>query len=203
MGDGIWYKYAVLGTLKELSFEDAAAHVDGGGAFVDLRDINSYLDVHIPGTIALLYESGPGMASRARDCVPLEVPLVLTEAGSVDLAHAAASLRGKGFNVVGVVRNAINEWARHKGTPASTEVLRGSPGDTGVVLDVGDPGTATHPDALRIPIERLWSRVDELRDEKRVVVLAGRGVRAALAVGVLERAGVPEVLICKTRISGA
>lgn len=188
----------MLGTLKELSFEDAVAHVDSGGAFVDLRDIDDYLDVHIPGTIALLYEYGPGMASRARDCIPLDVPLILTEAGTADLAHAASSLRGKGFNVVGVLHDAINGWARRRGTPASTEVLRGDPGG-GVLLDVGDPGSARNPDARRIPAETLWSRIDELRDEKRVTVLAGRGVRAALAVGLLERAGIPEVLFCKTR----
>ena len=185
--------------MKELSFEEAVAHVDGGGAFVDLRDVDSYLDVHIPGTIALLYEKGPGMASRARDCIPLEVPLVLTDAATADLAHAAASLRGKGFNVVGVVADAINEWARRKERPASTEVLHGAPSGPGIVLDVGDPGAATHPEGVHIPIERLWSRIDEVGDEERVIVLAGRGVRAALAVGILERAGVSEVLFCKTR----
>ena len=189
----------MLGTLKELSFEAAVAQVDGGGAFVDLRDVDSYLDVHIRGSISLLYEQGPGMASRARDCIPLEVPLVLTDTAAADLAHAAASLRGKGFNVVGVLPDAINVWARRKEAPASTEVLQGAPGHPGVVVDVGDPGAAAHPGAVRIPIERLWARIDEVRDEERVVVLAGRGVRAALAVGILERAGVPEVLFCKTR----
>lgn len=188
----------MLGTLKKLGFEAAAASVDAGGAFVDLRDIDAYLDVHIPGSIALLYEYGPGMASRARDCLPLEVPLVIVD-GPYDSAHAAASLRGKGFAVLGLVEDAINEWAKHRGTPASTEVLRGPQPPPGLLLDVGDPDSVGGHDARHIPVERLWSRIDELRAENKVTVVAGRGVRAAVAVGLLERGGIRQVLFWKTR----
>ncbi|MDQ3941242.1 MAG: rhodanese-like domain-containing protein [Actinomycetota bacterium] len=182
-------------TVKAIGIEEARSVVDAGGAFVDLRDVESYLDVHIPGSLALLYESGPGMAGRARDCLPLEIPLVLLDLGVGDMPHAAASLRGKGFDVVGKLDDGINAWARHGGTPASTETVR-SP-DGGVILDIGDPGTARHDAALRIPIETLWHRVDEVRDATRVVVMAGYGVRAALAVGILERAGI-DVVFWKT-----
>ena len=187
----------MLGTLKTLTFEEATAHVDAGGAFVDLRDIQSYLDVHIPGSIALLYESGPGMAARARDCLPLEMPLLVADPGTADVEHAAASLRGKGFTVLGRLDDAINRWAERRGPPASTEVLRDRQAPDGTLLDVGDPGASDAPGAVRIPVERLWSRIDEVRASKRVTVVAGRGVRAALAIGLLERAGIPEVLLWK------
>jgi rhodanese-related sulfurtransferase len=185
-------------TLKKLSFADAAALVDGGAVFVDLRDVEAYLDVHIPGSIELFYEAGPGLASRARDCLPLEWPLILLDLGAGDIDHVAASLRGKGFDVAGSLTDGLNEWAAARGTPSSTEVIRGGDAPEGLLLDVGDPGTTGLDDAVRIPVERLWSRRDEIGGEHRVVVGAGYGIRAALAVGLLERAGVNEVVFWKS-----
>jgi len=182
-------------TLKRLPFEEALAAVDAGAAFVDLRSVDAYLEVHIPGSIALLYEHGPGLASRARDCLPLDLPLVLVDLGEVDYVHAAASLRGKGFTVLGAVEDTINRWAAVRGTPASTDIAEGTIEGSGVVLDVGDSGAPKVHDAVHIPIDQLWKRVSEVADSGRVAVTAGYGVRAALAVGILELAGVDEVLI--------
>ena len=184
-------------TLKQLSFDYALAAVDAGAAFVDLRSVDAYLEVHIPGSIALLYERGPGMASRARDCLPLDLPLVLVDLGEVDYLHAAASLRGKGFTVLGAAEDAINRWAAARGTPASTDVVEGKIEGSGVVLDVGDAGAPKVDGSVSIPIDQLWKRVDEGVASGRVAVTAGYGVRAALAVGILERAGIEEVLIWK------
>lgn len=194
----------MLTTLKDLTFEEALDHIDAGAAFIDLRDIHAYLDVHIPGSIALLYEAGPGMASRARDCIPLDLTLILLDLGTGNPADAAASLRGKGFDVVGKVSDGINRWARSRGAPASTEVIRGGHVPSGRILDVGDPGVGDRRHELeaagvtRIPIERLWSRIDEVRGSHRVVIVAASGVRAAIAVGLLERAGVPEIVFWRT-----
>jgi hydroxyacylglutathione hydrolase len=182
----------VTSTLRALTIGEADAAVDQGAAYVDLRPIRDYLDVHIPGSLALLYEFGPGMASRARDCLPLSLPLILLENGGSDLLHSAASLRGKGFTVLGRLDGGVSEWAKSHGNPASTEVV-GTPAKDATVLNVSDPGAPEAPRAIAIPIERLWVRVDELGGEAPVVVAAGRGIRAALAVGILERAGI-EVL---------
>jgi rhodanese-related sulfurtransferase len=182
-------------TLRRLPFEEALAAVDTGAAFVDLRPTDAYLEVHIPASLALLYERGPGMASRARDCLPLDLPLVLVDLGELDYVHAAASLRGKGFTVLGAAEDAINRWAAVRGTPASTDVTQGTIEGSGVVLDVGDTGAPKVDDAVNIPIDQLWKRIDEVADAQRVAVTSGYGVRAALAVGILERAGVAEVLV--------
>jgi hydroxyacylglutathione hydrolase len=179
----------VTSTLRTLSLEDAEAAVEAGAAFVDLRPIPDYLDVHIPGSLALLYEFGPGMASRARDCLPLSLPLVLLDDDRSDLLNSAASLRGKGFTVLGKLDGGVSEWAKAHGAPASTEELN-APAKDATVLDVSDPGAPKPPDAVSISIERLWGRVGELQGKASVVVCAGRGIRAALAVGVLERAGI-------------
>lgn len=186
-------------TLKTLPFTDAARHVDEGAAFVDLRDVDSYLDVRIPGSLSLLYESGPGFQSRARDCIPLEVPLILLELEGVDMINAASSLRGRGFSVIGTVRDGLREWPRAEGDLVSTDTYRGPQPKNSLVLDVSDPGAMGTGDATRIPIEQLWSRVGEIAAEPRVVIATGYGVRSALAVGILERAGVKEVVVWKTR----
>lgn len=186
-------------TIKDLSVGEATRHIDAGAAFVDLRPVADYLDVHIPGSLSLLYESGPGFQSRARDCIPLTVPLVLLETEGVDMVNAAASLRGRGFAVPGKVADGINEWSRRYGTPASTEIYRGPEPREGVVLDVSDPGTAALNNPLRIPVEQLWTQAAELAERGRIFVAGGRGVRAALAVGILERAGATDVVYYDTR----
>ena len=185
-------------TLKQLSFSEATRNTDAGAAYVDLRPVREYLDVHIHGSLSLLYEKGPGFQSRARDCVPLKVPLILLEADGVDMINAAASLRGRGFTVPGVLADGINEWSKWYGTPASTEVYRGPEPRQGLVLDVSDPGTAELQGAKPIPIESLWARAGEVADQGRVFVAGGRGVRAALAVGILERTGVADVVYYDT-----
>lgn len=182
-------------SLRALGFDEAAAAVDRGGAFVDLRPIESYLEVHIPGSLALLYEFGPGMTARARDCLPLSLPLVLLDLGGADLVNAAGSLRGRGFAVLGKVTDGINEWAAAGGSPVSTEIVARPQGR---VLDVGDPGAQPGEGAVRIPVDELWARASELDDNQEITVASGYGVRAALAVGILERFGY-EVMIWSSR----
>jgi rhodanese-related sulfurtransferase len=186
-------------TLKTLTVDDAWARVDAGAAFTDLRPIADYLDVHIPGSLALLYEFGPGMAVRARDCLPLDLPLILLSDATADMANAAAALRGKGFSVLGCVDDGLNAWAATRGAPASTDIVRGERPPTGTLLDVSDPGARAPEDAQRIPIETLWNRASEAGDADPVVIVAGYGVRAALAVGMLERAGRREIVVWDTR----
>jgi hypothetical protein len=60
---------------------------------------------------------------------------------------------------------------------------------------VHDSGAPSYDDAIDVPVERLWAGADEYKDSEQVVVLAGQKVRAALAVGILERAGVKRVVM--------
>jgi rhodanese-related sulfurtransferase len=183
----------VTSPLRQLDFDDALTRVDAGAAFVDLRPVQAYLDVHLPGSLELLYEFGPGFAGRARDCLPLGLPLILLNLGEGNLENAAAALRGKGFNVVGIVVDGINQWASRRGAPVSTEVIEGDRASGGIAIDVGDPGAGRCEGSREIPLERLWAESAQLKGAERVVVVAGWGVRAALAVGILECHGVHEV----------
>lgn len=191
----------VATTCKELSFDEALRLVSDGAAFVDLRPTDDYLEVHIPRSLALLWEFGPGMAGRARDALPLSLPFVLSDPATVDVTHAANALRGKGFSVLGKVGDAINSWvAATSETPASTDVVTGSEPPSGTLVDVGDPGVVLGSQAdVHIPLEQLWSRAGEIARNERVVVPAGYGVRAALAVGILEHAGIEDIVFYKTR----
>jgi rhodanese-related sulfurtransferase len=183
----------VTSRLRELDFDAATAHIDAGAAFVDMRPQEAYLDAHVPGSLFLLYEFGPGFAGRARDCLPLGLPLILLDLGTGNLTNAAAALRGKGFNVIGSVTDGINQWASRRGAPASTEIIEGDRASGGIAIDVGDPGAGRCEGSRKIPLERLWAESVELKGAPRVVVVAGWGVRAALAIGILERNGVEEV----------
>lgn len=186
---------AVTTTLKSLSFEEALEVVGTGGALLDLRPTAAYLDAHVPGSLDVVYEQGPGMSTRARDCLPLDIPYVVLDLGYGDLSNAAASLRGKGFSVAGSVRDGLNAWAARGERIASTDVLTAADPPAGTVLDVSDPGAARPDGALSIPADALWPRTGEIPRSDRVVVVTGYGVRAGLAVGILERAGFDEVAL--------
>ena len=188
-------------TLRELDFDEALEHFDNGAVFIDLRPTDEYLDVHVPGSIALFYERGPGMPTRARDCIPLEIPLILIDDERADLVHTAASLRGKGFTVLGHTGDAVNQWIANGGKPGSTDVLTGAKSPSGLVLDVADPGAKVPEEARRIPADVLWQRAEELPADERLVVAGGYGVRAALAIGILERAGASDLAFWKTLVS--
>jgi rhodanese-related sulfurtransferase len=179
--------------FREMRLAEAEHHIEQGAAYIDLRPINDYLDVHVPGSLALLYEKGPGMAARARDCLPLGLPLILLNDGRTDDLHAAASLRGKGFNVVGRVEDGLGAWAQKHGAPASIDIAATTDSPEGTLLDVGDSGAPKVETARHCPIENLWENVDEFAGVDHLVIIAGRGVRAALAVGILERAGAQHI----------
>lgn len=185
----------VTTTVKRLTFDEALEVVELGGALIDLRPTQAYLDAHVPGSLDVVFESGPGMSTRARDCLPLSIPYVLLDLGYGDLALAAAALRGRGFNVVGSVEDALNQWAGKGRRIASTEVV-GEAGDA-TVLHVADPGANAPEGAVTIPADDLWPRVDELDRSSRIAVVAGWGVRAGLAVGILEHNGFEDVAFLK------
>ncbi|HEV3471737.1 MAG TPA: hypothetical protein VG408_00830 [Actinomycetota bacterium] len=188
----------LLTTLKDLDVDEAAAAVEAGGALIDLRPVDDYLDVHVRGSLALAYEFGPGLPSRARDCLPLDLPMILFADATSDLNNAAAALRGKGFSVLGALRDGLRTWSDRFGRPVSTEIV-GAPPPGAVILDVNDPGANVPEGATTIPVERLWRSVDQIESSSPVTVVGGYGIRAALAVGILERAGVADVSFLRSR----
>lgn len=184
---------ASVAPTKEFTLEAAEHHVAEGASYVDLRPVREYLDVHVPASLSLQYEFGPGLNTRARDCIPLSVPMVLLDHGGVDMEYVTSSLRGKGFAVLGLVPDGLRRWGETFGSPASSEVFEGDQVPEGLILDVGDPRVVLHEESKFVSIERLWDRAGEFAGHDKVTILAGVGVRAALAVGMLERVGQKDV----------
>lgn len=184
----------VTTSIRELDGDQADRYVGEGACYVDLRPIDEYLDVHIPGSISLQYEFGPGMPGRARDCIPLEVPLIATGIDAPKMPEVAAALRGKGFTVLGCVPDGVTSWGQRNGAPASTALITAATPPEGTLLSVGDPGSVLPDQAMLLPLERLWHEIERIPGG-RVVVASGRGVRAAMAVGMLERSGRNDVVL--------
>lgn len=173
-----------------------------GGQLIDIRPVDEYLADHAEGSISMMFEAGPGFGGRARDLLPLDATLVLLDDPNTSFERAAAMLRGKGLDVAGL---SDGTGLGTRSTPitdvASNEL---------VMVDVKDPGTrplssagGTGGNVRVIPAERLWTEAAELDKSAHIGVLAGWGVRAATAIGILERLGFEHLTFVRTRPVGA
>ncbi|HWD10007.1 MAG TPA: rhodanese-like domain-containing protein [Actinomycetota bacterium] len=187
-------------TLRALPADRVRQLVRAEGIVIDLRAPAEYLSAHIPGSIPLLYEAGPGLGGRARDLLPLDARLVILEDPTSPLDKAADAFRGKGYEVVGYFPGGVAAWPDAAGGTPVLALANAQPGMR--LVDVADPGTqapATWTTLVRIPAEELWSRSRELDPEERIGVLAGWGVRACAAVGILEHLGFRALTYVRTR----
>lgn len=192
-------------SLQQLRPEVVARVLGEGGLLIDLRPVDEYLARHWLGSVPLLYEAGPGLGGRARDLLPLDARLILLEDETSPLEDAAASFRGKGFEVVGYLAGGIHGHrpTREVGIRSTVDLSFDEAGSDLLLVDVSDPGTSGPGDVLSIPAERLWKRAGEIDRKARLGVLAGWGVRAATAVGILENLGFTKVAFVRTRPRGA
>ena len=194
---------ASASTLRSLTAERARELIAGGALAIDLRPIADYLAGHIHGSIPLLFEAGPGLGGRARDLLPLDARLVLLDDDVSPLQRAADSFRGKGFDVVGALAGGVNAWSDPLVTTPVVQLAEAR--DVLALIDVSDPGTALPPGhgvGASIPVERLWDEAGELGRNWDLGVLAGYGVRAAAAVGILEKLGFTKLTFVRTRRPG-
>lgn len=191
--------------LRDLEPAQIARILGEGGLLIDLRPTGDYLARHLAGSIPLLYEAGPGLGGRARDLLPLDARLVLLEDGVSSMEDAAAAFRGKGFDVAGFLPGGVEgrQIPSHGGITATPEVAIGDSGRGRILLNVADPGAVDAGSAELIPAERLWERGAELDRGASFGVLAGWGVRAAAAIGILEHLGFENLAFVRTRPPGA
>ena len=190
-------------SLRSLTAARARELLAGDALAIDLRPVGEYLAGHIHGSIPLLYEAGPGLGGRARDLLPLEARLVLLDDGVSPVERAADSFRGKGFDVVGVLTGGVRAWADPLVTTPVIQ-LADTP-DVLALINVSDPGTVLPPGqgvGASIPVERLWDKAGELGRNWDLGILAGYGVRAAAAVGILETLGFTRLTFVRTRRPG-
>ncbi len=187
-----------MGLMKTLDPARVREILASGGLLIDTRAVDEYLASHVDASISIMFEAGPGFGGRARDLLPLEASLVLLTDPQTPLDEAAAMLRGKGLDVAGFADGTGLETR-------STPTAEGSPNGL-VFVDVRDPGTrppTTTNSALVIPVEHLWTDAGELDKAAHIGLLAGWGVRAATAIGILERLGFAHLTFVRTRPVGA
>ncbi len=188
--------------MRPVDIEKAKGILSRGGLLIDLRLSDAYLERHVRGSIPLLYEAGPGLGGRARDLLPLDARLILLEDGGSSLEDAAASFRGKGFEVIGLIERGVSGWAHQEVVSTPSQPMETwEPGHH--LLDVADPGVVSPGNATFIPAETLWTRAADLDPTFHYGILAGWGVRAASAVGILEKLGFRSLAFVRTRPVGA
>jgi rhodanese-related sulfurtransferase len=190
-------------TLRNLTAARARELLAGDALAIDLRPVADYLAGHIHGSIPLLFEPGPGLGGRARDLLPLDARLVLLDDGVSPLERAADSFRGKGFDVVGALAGGVRAWADPLVTTPVIQLA--DVRDVLALINVSDPGTVLPPAygvGASIPVERLWDEASELGRGWDLGILAGYGVRAAAAVGILEKLGFTRLTFVRTRRPG-
>lgn len=182
--------------IPRLGIGKAAHLVAERALLIDLRAPDDYLQMHLRGSVCLVFEEGPGFSGRCRDLIPLDRKLILVDDDSSPLDMAAAMLRSRGFDVIGStpeVRHWSAEWASHTEIFDLEDLPRGR-----ARIDVGDPGVRAPEGTRVIPVELLWSAAADLDRNGAVAILGGWGVRAAAAVGILESLGFSKVCYAHT-----
>ncbi|MCA1840442.1 MAG: hypothetical protein ABR507_05155 [Actinomycetota bacterium] len=182
--------------ISQLSQQRCTTLRSAGAIVIDLRAYAEHLAQRPRGSVSLQFEAGPGFGGRARDLLRLGSSLIIIDDGHQPIDDAAAMLHGKGF--------AVNGYVRLEDSPQiiETKVVDVDDARDLELLNVADPGTIEVPNARFIPAEDLWTRVDSLQPNYRIGVLAGWGLRAAAAIGILEMLGFEDPVFVRTLPAG-
>jgi rhodanese-related sulfurtransferase len=164
---------------------------------VDIRSREKYAAGHVPGSIAI--EHGQHFAAYAGWVTPWgsEIVLVSDSEEELDLAdQQLASIGIEGITRVVLDSSSDATWTGHRRIDWETFAAC-TPAPGRVLLDVRRPeewrsGHLEH--AVHIPVEELSDRLAEV-PAGEVWVHCQAGFRAAVAAGLLDRAGRDVVLV--------
>ncbi|GAA4876456.1 MBL fold metallo-hydrolase [Kitasatospora terrestris] len=165
-----------------------------GATVVDARDRRGYADAHLPGSLG--HELDDAFAAVVGETVPFgtDLVLVLPEPLAEAAAEAVRQLLRIGYRALGHLAGGVGAWAA-TGRPVASfatadvrELAARGPGAV-TVLDVRTRPEPPVPGALAVPLGQIAQRAGEFTGE--VWTVCGRGRRAAVAAGLLARAGVP------------
>ncbi|MGH3916099.1 MAG: MBL fold metallo-hydrolase [Pseudonocardiaceae bacterium] len=167
---------------------------------VDLRDRTAYAAEHVAGSIGIAL--GEQFCTYLGWLIPWGSPLTLIGDSAAQVADAQRQLVRIGIDrPAGAAIGSPGELAAGDQLRAYRRAtfaeLAPEAGTGAVVLDVrrDDERTAGHlPGSLHVPLHSLLERLDELPDVQLWVHCAS-GVRAAIAAGLLDRAGHQVVLV--------
>ncbi|GAA2749607.1 MBL fold metallo-hydrolase [Kitasatospora cinereorecta] len=181
----------VIGPLTPGQVEHLAAT---GSTVVDARGRRAYAAGHLPGSLGIELEAS--FAALVGEVVPFATPLalVLPEPAVDAAAEAVRQLLRIGYRATGWLDGGIEAWTatgRPTASFATATTLDLAARGTGTVtlLDVRTRPEPAVPGAHAVPLGEVASRAHEFTGE--VWTVCGRGRRATVAAGLLDRAGIP------------
>ncbi|MEU4356993.1 MBL fold metallo-hydrolase [Streptomyces virginiae] len=169
----------------------------GGAQIVDVRDRAAFAAGHLPDSIC--DELDERFASLVGEVVPFGTRLVLVlPEPPGDAAHEAmVQLLRIGYDdIAGYLAGGPDAWAA-AGRPlrtfrtADAAALAGHVGGRRVLDVRPDRPEGGIPGSLAVPLAELPRRIGELPRDREILVVCGSGRRAAVAAGLIDRAGIP------------
>ena len=174
---------------------DFAAARDAGALVVDLRQPEGYTRRHVPGALSIPF--GDAYATWVGWMVELETPLLFVR-GDEPIDHVLDESLLVGFeHFAGWLDGGMDAW-ESAGLPVSGAGLIDVSAATRLlaegasIIDVREPDefASGHVEgAIHVPLGSLSQRLDEVPEDRPVIVVCAAGSRAASGVSVLERAG--------------
>ncbi len=182
---------------SRLGASEVGSAVARGAQVVDVRSREKYAAGHVPGSIAV--EHGPHFATYTGWVTPWGSDIVLVSDSDVVLDLAERQLASIGIEgVTGAVLDASSGAGRTSHRRIDWETFAASTASTDrVLLDVrrSEEWRSGHIEhSVHIPVEELALRLAEV-PAGQVWVHCQAGFRAAVAAGLLDRAGRDVVLV--------
>jgi glyoxylase-like metal-dependent hydrolase (beta-lactamase superfamily II)/rhodanese-related sulfurtransferase len=192
--------------LPRLDAVEVAAMLADGATLIDGRAPEEWMAEHIPGSLSVTIVHAT-VGSRAAGAVDPTSPVVVTAATEGQGEQMARRLEAVGFRQIrGILAGGVGSW-RKAGEPTARTPSIGLPEladrlhrDELALLDVRDQDEwdAGHiAGSLHVPLPALCDQLDAIsaRPADRLLAVAcSAGNRAAVAVSLLERAGVKGVI---------
>jgi rhodanese-related sulfurtransferase len=188
--------------LPKLAPDEVAAILEDGGTLLDGRAPNAWMAEHVPGSVSVTIVHAT-VGSRAAAAVDPRSPVVVTAQTEAEAEEVARRLEAVGFSDLrGVLAGGVARWRQAGRATACTESIvarelaaRLGSGELSL-LDVRDDDEwrAGHvAGSLHVPLLALAGQLDSIRagvGDAPLAVVCAAGNRAAVAVSLLERAGI-------------
>ncbi|MFW6074269.1 MAG: MBL fold metallo-hydrolase [Chloroflexota bacterium] len=180
-----------------LPADEIERYLAEGTLIVDMRSNRAFASGHIPGTVNILHSKSA--LTWFGWIVSYDEPFALI----IDEEHAEQMIRDLRLigmdHVVGYwTPDVLDVWEKRGKDLQRTEIVDADDvaeamnDESATVLDVRGSGEYAEghiPGALNIPVGYLSRRVDEIPEDRPVVVHCQTGMRSSIAASVLERAG--------------
>jgi glyoxylase-like metal-dependent hydrolase (beta-lactamase superfamily II)/rhodanese-related sulfurtransferase len=192
--------------LPKLAPDAVAAILEEGGTLIDARAPTAWMAEHVPGSVNVTIVHAT-VGSRAAAAVDPRSPVVVTAQTEAEAEEVARRLEAVGFrDLRGILEGGVSRWRQAGRATAVTESIVGrelvgrlQSGELSV-LDVRDDdewGAGHVPGSLHVPLLALAGQLESVRaaaGDGPLAVACSAGNRAAVAVSLLERAGITHVI---------